>query len=123
MSPVDFLMPLTDQTVDEIPGTAVFECEISRDDIRPEWRKADVVLGPSDKYEMKSEGGRHKLIIHEVDGNDQSDYSAIFRDFPTTAKLHVKGSFKKHVQIAPSEYCNPHCFLNHDMNSEKELLS
>ena len=85
------MFPLEDQTVREIPGTAQFQTEISKRDVTATWRKGSDVIGPSDKYEISSVQGVHKLIIHDVTGEDETEYSATFRDVTKSAKLHVYG--------------------------------
>ena len=50
------------------------------------------MIGPSEKYEISAVHGVHKLIVHDVTGEDESEYSATFRDVTTTAKLHVCGA-------------------------------
>ena len=59
------------------------------------WYKGDTVIGQSDKYEMTSQLGVHKLTIHDVTGEDECDYSAEFKDVKSTAKLNVCGEFLK----------------------------
>ena len=66
-------------------------CEISKQDLTAKWKKGDVSIGGGDKYQMVSEGGVHKLIINDVESDDDSEYTVVFRDVETTAKLFVKG--------------------------------
>ena len=93
VEPINFLFPLEDQTVKQIPGTAYFQTEISKPDLKATWYKGDVLIGAGDKYEMTSQYGVHKLTIHDVTGDDECDYSAEFRDVKTSAKLHVCGKW------------------------------
>lgn len=85
------MRPLEDQEVREIPGTAVFECEISKANMKAEWQRAGKVISAGDKYEMSVEGGVHKLIVHNVDDLDEDNYTVVIRDVQSTAKLTVIG--------------------------------
>ena len=75
-----------------IPGEATFTCEIARTDISATWKCGDVLSGGGNKYEISTEGAVHTLRIHEVTGEDEASYTAVFRDAETTAKLTVKGN-------------------------------
>ena len=57
------------------------------------------MIGPSEKYEISAVQGVHKLIVHDVTGEDESEYSATFRDVTTTAKLHVCGAYYAYSSI------------------------
>ena len=95
VEPINFLVPLEDQEVTVLPGVATFQCEVTKMGLKPEWKHGNDVLSPSDKYQMSSQGGVHKLTITDVWGKDESNYTIIFsKDVESTAKLTVKG---KHV--------------------------
>ena len=91
VEPINFLFPLEDQTVKQLPGIAYFQTEITLPNLKATWYKGDTVISQSKKYEMTSQMGIHKLTINDVTGEDECDYSAEFRDVKTTAKLHVCG--------------------------------
>ncbi len=88
------MRPLSDQKVTKIPDTVTFECEFSPVGLQIDWYKADrQIRGLSEKYEISSEAGVHRLKIKDVDGRDIGAYSARYRNKETTAKLEVEGEF------------------------------
>ena len=86
-----FVTPIEDQTVKEIPGVAKFECEITKSGITAQWKRGNKMLKPSDKYDIIVDGGVHCLVVRNVDGEDEDDYSVGFGDVKSSAKLFVKG--------------------------------
>lgn len=113
VEPIEFLFPLEDQTVREIPGTAQFQTEITKRDVTATWRKGSDVIGPNEKYEISAVQGVHKLIVNDVTGEDECDYSATFRDVTTSAKLHVCGKRMKckNIVIYHVNYTHLLCFV------------
>ncbi|XP_023933258.1 titin isoform X1 [Lingula anatina] len=87
---VEFTKELEDTTVTEIPGSAEFECELNQPDVPIQWLQGDKPLRPSDKHKMVSEGPVHKLLVKEVDDEDDGDYSVVAKDKKSTAKLSVE---------------------------------
>ena len=75
----------------EIPGKATFECEISKQNQKAEWRKGDSKISAGDKYTMSVDGGVHTLKISDVTDEDEDQYTVIFPDAKSTAKLNVQG--------------------------------
>ena len=91
---MDIIRHLKDQKVTQIPATVTFECEFSVADLQTEWCKGDrEITSRSEKYEIKREGCVHKLIIHDVDGRDVADYSCMYKNKSTEAKLEVVGKY------------------------------
>lgn len=93
------MFPLEDQEVTVLPGVCVFQCEVTKHGLKPEWRRRDKELSSGDKYEMSSQGGVHKLTISGVLGKDEDDYSVFFKDASSTAKLTVKGRHSRFAEI------------------------
>ena len=88
---MEFIRPLEDQYVYDIPGTATFECELSKDNISVAWQRAGQPISAGDKYEMVSEVRVHKLIIKNVTGEDMAEFTAVARGKTSTANLIVEG--------------------------------
>lgn len=90
--PSSFVKGLEDIVLNDVGLTAVFECEVSNKDLKPEWFKATTTIKRSDKYKIKSDGGRHTLAISNCQSDDISKYTVKVNGMSSTAKLDVKGS-------------------------------
>jgi len=86
---VEFLKPLTDQKTSTIPDTITFQCEISSATMEMTWYKGDRALRKSDKYQISSVGGVHKLVINDADDRDVGEYSCSCRSASTEARLII----------------------------------
>lgn len=90
---VEFVRKLSDVEVKEIPSTVTFECELSKPDMVAKWFRDGKPLGESDKYQMVVDGTVHKLVITDVDGEDEGDYSIVARGKKSEGELIVEGNF------------------------------
>lgn len=88
---VEFVRKLEDIDVVEIPGTALFECEVSRLNTVAEWFCNNKPITASDKYELESKGVIHRLTIKDVDGKDEGDYKVVVKGKTSEAGLFVEG--------------------------------
>lgn len=78
---------------DTIEGDDItLHCELSKPNVRVEWRKGGVVLQPGKKYAMKQEGRVQELCIHNLEPEDSGYYTCDAGDQLTTASLAVQGS-------------------------------
>lgn len=87
---VEFVRKLSDVEVKEIPSTVTFECELSKPDIVAKWFRDGKPLGESDKFQMVVDGTVHKLVITDVDGEDEGDYSIVARGKKSEGELIVE---------------------------------
>ncbi|KAJ7983380.1 hypothetical protein DPEC_G00379480, partial [Dallia pectoralis] len=81
---------------------ATFECEVSFDNAIVSWYKDTWELKECPKYNFRSEGRRHFMIIHNVTSDDEGVYSVIVRLEPrgeakSTAELYLSG---KEIELA-----------------------
>lgn len=90
---MEFVRKLSDVEVKEIPSTVIFECELSKPDMVAKWFRDGKPLGESDKYQMVVDGTVHKLVITDVDGEDEGDYSIVARGKKSEGELIVEGNF------------------------------
>ncbi|XP_042333180.1 obscurin isoform X8 [Sceloporus undulatus] len=99
-APVIFIKQLENKQVDE-NATAIFSCDLSKPSIHLEWKKGSATIQPNQKFEIKLEGTKHTLIIHNVVPEDAGEYSCSTADRKTTATLKVKALpvlFKRGLQ-------------------------
>lgn len=86
-----FLRPLEDITLHELGLTATFECEVSKEGLKAEWYKGKKQIKRSEKYEIKSDRTVHSLTIDKAIGEDEAEYTVVFKAVKSTAKLTIKG--------------------------------
>lgn len=85
--------------VTEIPGTATFECELSRPNVKVQWMKAGKPILPDQKYDVKMDGAVHRLVIRDVSGQDDvTEYLATVRGLTSKASLDLQGEI---INITP----------------------
>ncbi|CAE1238872.1 unnamed protein product [Acanthosepion pharaonis] len=78
--------------------TAIFVCEMSEENLKAIWMKGGQKLTADKKYEMVTDKKIQKLIIHDITVKDKGEYTCIYRDTSTWAKLNVeeiKAEFSK----------------------------
>ena len=56
-----------------------------------QWYKGDKEIRRSPKYEFIDDGRTHKLVIKDVDGHDEADYSVMAKDSRSKGKLTIHG--------------------------------
>ena len=70
---------------------APFECEVSKILVPVQWYKNDEPLRKSEKYDMEVEGRVHRLIIRDVDGQDEARYAVFAKNNRSAATLTIHG--------------------------------
>lgn len=93
--PIEFVRELKEQTVKEIPGTATFECELSKAGLRVQWLRGDEPISSGDKYDITVDGTVHRLIIRDISGDDVNTYAATIRGKTSSASLAVEGLYER----------------------------
>ncbi|KAF6361925.1 obscurin like cytoskeletal adaptor 1 [Rhinolophus ferrumequinum] len=71
---------------------AVLEVTVSRSGGQVCWLREGVELCPGDKYEMRSHGPTHSLVIHDVRPEDQGTYCCQAGEDSAHTRLLVEGS-------------------------------
>ncbi|XP_066483113.1 obscurin isoform X12 [Tiliqua scincoides] len=104
-TPVLFKRPLQNKEV-EGGNTVSLLCELTKPMAPVVWRKGNVVLQSSDKYEIRQEGNFAELLIYEAEAQDAGEYTCDSQDQQTAATVQVKVLpvlFKEELQNVESE--------------------
>jgi len=73
--------------------TAVFECEVSKPDLKPRWFKGEQEIKDLERFEQTSVGTKHMLTIRECELEDADTYKIVVEEgVESTAKLTVEGT-------------------------------
>lgn len=88
------MLPLADKTVKE-SETAVFECEISKPNMKAIWLKGSKDVKDFPKMQPSVEGTKHKLTIKDAKVEDIDRYTVVFEDrVESSAQLTVEGTIE-----------------------------
>ena len=101
----EFTKKLSEIRVKE-KGTATFVCEMSEENLKPIWMKGGQKLTADKKYEMVTEKKIQKLIIHDITIKDKGEYTCIYRDTSSWAKLNVEGECQKTKVLDVNKKCD-----------------
>ena len=86
-----FTVPLADQAVKE-KETAVFSCEIDKDNLKVKWYKGDEELKGGAKYSLDHMGHKYMLTVRDCQLEDETEYTIVAEEgVDATAKLSVEG--------------------------------
>ncbi|XP_063470056.1 obscurin isoform X4 [Symphalangus syndactylus] len=87
--PVTLVRPLRDKIAME-KHRGVLECQVSRASAHVRWFKGSQELQPGPKYELVSDGLYRKLIISDVQAEDEDTYTCDAGDVKTSAQFFVE---------------------------------
>ncbi|VFV34631.1 cytoskeletal calmodulin and [Lynx pardinus] len=87
--PVTILRPLRDKIAME-RHRGMLECQMSRASAQVQWFKGSVELQSGPKYEMVSDGLYRKLIINDVQPEDEDTYTCDAGNVKTSAQFFVE---------------------------------
>ena len=90
--PFKFVEGLKD--IDAMTGQDVtLACTVSKDDVELTWKKNGKEIKPDGKkYEVVRDGTIHRLVIHDLQLDDDAEYQCCFGDELSSCKLHVEGN-------------------------------
>ena len=86
-----FVRGLQDIQLNDVGLEAVFECEVTKPDMKPEWLFGTKTIKSSDKYKMTSKNGVHNLTISDCQAEDVGKYTIKLNGITSSAKLAVNG--------------------------------
>ena len=89
--PSAFVRGLEDVQLNDFGLEAVFDCEVSKSDLKAEWFKGDKAIKRSEKYNITSKNGKHSLTVSDCQLEDVAGYTVKLDGISSTAKLSIKG--------------------------------
>ncbi|CAH2281878.1 obscurin isoform X30 [Pelobates cultripes] len=117
--PAVFMKSL-DDAVGEERGVITLQCEVSKPNVKPVWKKNDVVLPNGDKYQQIQAGKSVRLVIHDLNKMDAGLYICDIGTDIAKSKVSVQelniGITKrlKSTEAREGESCLFECVLSHE---------
>ncbi|CAG5962721.1 unnamed protein product [Menidia menidia] len=71
-------------------ATAIFEVGVSEDDVPVKWMFKNKELRTDEHYKLLSEKRTHKLVVQDVDGSKEGEYTAVIGHLKCSARLTVE---------------------------------
>ncbi|XP_041913572.1 obscurin isoform X1 [Alosa sapidissima] len=121
--PAVFLRSLEDMSGEERSDISL-TCEASKPNVVPTWRKDEIVLEASEKYEILQSGGSLALIIHNLCKDDAGEYVCDLGTSQTKATvtvhdLHITIAKRlKTTSVLVGDNCSFECVLSHELLEE-----
>uniref|UniRef100_A0A8B9M7M9 Obscurin, cytoskeletal calmodulin and titin-interacting RhoGEF n=2 Tax=Neoaves TaxID=3078114 RepID=A0A8B9M7M9_9AVES len=117
--PAVFMKSL-DDVFGEERGVIKLECEVSKEKVKPVWKKDGVKLTSSNKYEQIQSGKTLCLLIHDLEKTDAGLYTCDIGTDVAKSKVSVQelniGITKrlKNTELQEGEDCTFECILSHE---------
>uniref|UniRef100_A0A663M3I2 Obscurin n=1 Tax=Athene cunicularia TaxID=194338 RepID=A0A663M3I2_ATHCN len=117
--PAVFMKSL-DDVFGEERGMIKLECEVSKEKVKPVWKKDGVKLTSGNKYEQIQSGKTLCLLIHDLEKTDAGLYTCDIGTDVAKSKVSVQelniGITKrlKNTEIQEGEDCTFECILSHE---------
>ncbi|XP_041100613.1 obscurin isoform X14 [Polyodon spathula] len=121
--PAVFLKSL-DDVIGEERGVITLECEASKPNVKPVWKKDGAILTSSDKYELLHAGKTLGIIVHNLNKSDAGLYSCdvgtdIAKSKVTVQDLNIGITKKlKTTEVKEDDSCSFECILSHESIDE-----
>ncbi|XP_062424693.1 obscurin isoform X1 [Rhea pennata] len=117
--PAVFMKSL-DDVYGEERGVIKLECEVSKEKVKPVWKKDGVELTSGNKYEQTQSGKTLRLLIRDLEKTDAGLYTCDIGTDVAKSKVGVQelniGITKrlKNTEIQEGEDCSFECILSHE---------
>ncbi|GAB0185061.1 obscurin [Grus japonensis] len=117
--PAVFMKSL-DDVFGEERGVIKLECEVSKEKVKPVWKKDGVTLTSGNKYEQIQSGKTLCLLIHDLEKTDAGLYTCDIDTDVAKSKVSIQelniGITKrlKNTEIQEGEDCTFECILSHE---------
>lgn len=92
-------MKSLDDVFGEERGVIKLECEVSKEKVKPVWKKDGVKLTPGNKYEQIQNGKTLCLLIHDLEKTDAGLYTCDIGTDVAKSKVSVQGKYCRSWQI------------------------
>ncbi|XP_019749859.1 titin-like [Hippocampus comes] len=104
--------------VTSLPGAAaVFELAVSEDDVPVKWLFNNLELEANEHYGMTSEKKAHQLVVRDVDGSKEGEYTAAVGHLRCSARLAVDAlrvtKPPKSATVAETQSATFECEVSH----------
>ncbi|KAM9710356.1 LOW QUALITY PROTEIN: titin-like [Menidia menidia] len=98
-------------------ATAVFEVGVSEDDVPVKWMFKNKELRTDEHYKLLSEKRTHKLLVQDVDGSKEGEYTAVIGHLKCSARLTVEAlrvtKPMSSVQVPETQAATFECEVSH----------
>jgi titin len=85
-----FTKDLSDVKVTRLPGTAAFQCELSKANVPVTWYKDGEQIRKNPRYSIETEGRIHRLTVKHVENADEGTFSCLAKNVRTSGKLSIQ---------------------------------
>lgn len=85
--------PLKDTKATEFDNTATLEFTVSSEKAVVTWLKDGEKIEVGPKYEIKEDGKKRVLVVHDISPEDEGNFSCVVGDSESVATLNVEGLF------------------------------
>ena len=103
---IEFVKELQDLYVTKLPSSETFECELNKPNVQVTWYRKDQPIKRSHKYDVIAEGRTHQLVVKDVEGKDEGEYSIIAKNARCEAKMTIHCKLLiQHYDVVKWKHC------------------
>ncbi|XP_038047566.1 titin-like, partial [Patiria miniata] len=117
--------PLHDTKATEFDQTATFDCTVSSEKAVVTWLKDGERIEAGPKYEIKEDGKKRVLVVHDISPEDKGNFSCVVGDAESMATLDVEATKitkpLKETETPEKETVTITCEISHEKGVVKWL--